>query len=93
MVTLSSLVHEHGKDSNEVDFFITQHRNLTWTDKHSNDTCYFEEFARGMAVLMGGFNISNVKDPEPPDPADYWKSGERPFETDSKDSADWWKSN
>jgi hypothetical protein len=91
MAKLSTLVRQHGKDSEPVELFILKHRDLTWVDKRTGDTCYFEELANSMKILMEGFNITNDVSPKPPDPADYWKSGDQPFETDSSDAADWWK--
>jgi hypothetical protein len=89
---LSTLVHEHGKDSLEVGCFIEQHRDVTWVDKRSNETAFFEETAKDFSILFEGIDFTN--DPKPPDPteaADYWKTGDNPFESSTDDPADWWK--
>lgn len=79
LVELSTLVSAHGRESFQVETFISDNEDETWTDRYTGITHYFSEVAEAMAELMEGITNkeSDIEDEEEEenDTADWWKQG------------------
>jgi len=75
LVELTNLVKTHGNKSFQVENFIADNEDETWTDRYTGITHYFSEIGEPMAELMGGITNSDGEDGE----------------QEEEDSADWWK--
>lgn len=77
LADLTTLVGQYGKSSYYVEQFLEEHKNDSWTDRHTGNMHRFSEIGELLAELMEG--ITNHEG------EDYDDEGEE------VDTADWWK--
>lgn len=78
LVELTTLVKKHGRESFQVETFISDNEDETWTDRRTGIIHYFSEIADALAQLMEGITNHDPESgelDEENDPADWWKQG------------------
>ena len=77
LAELTTLVKTHGRESFQVETFISAHEDETWTDRYTGIAHYFSEIADALAHLMEGLTNPDPESVENDegenDPADWWK--------------------
>jgi hypothetical protein len=73
LVELTTLVKAHGSESFQVETFIADNQDETWTDRRTGVTHYFSEIASALAQLIQGITLDSEDEDDDPDPADWWK--------------------
>lgn len=84
LVELTTLVKDHGKDSDQVALFISKHEDDSWMDTRTGVTHFFSEIAEPLSELMEG-----IKNPEP---GEVEEEEEDSGDLDFLPPSDWWKS-